>query len=68
MLMLELPLLLLLMIRFLFLKETGHRVSFFPSFLEIREFPHDVKVATLVLKNNETVAMFLNVIKQLCGG
>ena len=49
MLMLELPLLLLLMMRFLFLKEIGLRVSFFPSFLEVREFPHDVKVATLVL-------------------
>ena len=68
MLMLELRLLLLLMMRFLFLNEIGLRVSFFPSFLEVREFPHDVKVATLVLYNNETAALHVNVIKQFCGG
>ena len=59
MLMLELRLLLLLMMRFLCLKEIGLRVSFFPSFLEVREFPHDVKVATLVLYDNETAAMLM---------
>lgn len=67
MLMLQLRLLLLLMMRFLFLKEIGLRVSFFPSFLEVREFPHDVKVATLVLYNNETAAMLM-LLKQFCGG
>ena len=56
------------MMRFLCLKEIGLRVSFFPSFLEVREFPHDVKVATLVLYNNETAALHVNVIKQFCGG
>ena len=59
MLMLQLRLLLLLMMRFLFLKEIGLRVSFFPSFLEVREFPHDVKVATLLLYNNETAATLM---------
>ena len=68
MLMLELRLLLSLMMRFLFLNEIGLRVSFFPSFLGVREFPHDVKVATLVLYNNETAALHVNVIKQFCGG
>ena len=68
MLMLQLRLFLLLMMRFLCLKEIGLRVSFFPSFLEVREFPHDVKVATLVLYNNETAALHVNVIKQFCGG
>ena len=67
MLMLQLRLLLLLMMRFLFLNEIGLRVSFFPSFLEVREFPHDVKVATLVLYNNETAAMLM-LLKQFRGG
>ena len=68
MLMLQLRLFLLLMMRFLCLKDIGLRVSFFPSFLEVREFLHDVKVATLVLYNNETAALHVNVIKQFCGG
>ena len=53
---------------FFIFKEIGLRVSLFPSFLEVREFPHDVKVATLVLYNNETAALHVNVIKQFCGG